>query len=135
MLRYYTLDLHDLGTDRFTWRRLGALIRYLPREASTVQEILGDEARWSDNEHLLALVVDSVAYLGWMFAGVHAKNAPKRPPDPVRRPGDVSTVAGMTLTRNLSEHTEISATSMTFAELEAAIERQTGVAGGVAKEV
>lgn len=97
----------------------------------TVQEILGDEARWGDSEYLLAMVADSLGHLGYMFARVHAKNAPKRPPDPIRRPGDVSKVSGVTLTRNLTERTVITTTSLSIEELDAAVARQTGTPIGV----
>jgi hypothetical protein len=97
--------------------------------------VLGEAARWSDAEYLMALAVDSLAQGNWMFAGVHAKNPPKRPPTPVRRPGDVSGVEGMTATLNLTERTTIVTTSLTFAELDAAVERQTGARRGIAEEV
>jgi hypothetical protein len=113
------------------------LLRFLPRESVTVQEILGDEARWSDTEHLLALAVDSMRSLNWLYShGSRAfKGVPKKPPDPVRRPGDVSQVDGMTLTRNVSEKTQVTAGSLTLADLDAAIARQTGTRSGIAEEV
>ncbi len=107
------------------------MLRFLPREAATVQAILGDEARWGDTEYLLALVADTLAHHGWMYGSVHFKNMPKRPPLPVRRPGDVSTVPGVTLTRNLTERTTVTAGSLTLDEMRAAVARQTGTPNGV----
>lgn len=91
-----------------------------------MQAVIGDAASWSDGEYLMAMVVDSVASLNWMFAGVHAKNPPRRPPEPVRRPGDISRVDGVVGTINLSEREVVTAGSFTFAELDDIIERQTG---------
>jgi hypothetical protein len=97
----------------------------------TVQAVVGDDARWSDTEHLLALVGDSLAHLGWMFARVNFKGIPKKPPQHIRRPGDVSKVEGVTITRNVTEKTTITAGSLTFAELDAVIAEQTGTAKGI----
>ncbi len=91
-----------------------------------MQEVLGAEGAWSDTEYLLAMACDTLTHLDWMFAGVHAKNPPKRPPQPVRRPGDLSTRDGMTATANLDERNQIVAGSLTFEEIDAAIARQTG---------
>lgn len=133
-MRFYGLDLLDLGTRRLSWRRLGSLLRFLPREAATVQEVVGDDATWSDQEYLSALLVDSVTHLGWMFTQVHFKNPPRKPPPQVRRPGDRTTTKdGVTRTVNLSESTKFEAGSLSFAEMDAAIARQTGVVGGVAR--
>ena len=97
--------------------------------------MLGPTTEWSDTDYLLAMIADSLAQANFMFAGVHAKNPPKRPPQPVRRPGDVSTVDGVTLERNLSEPTTVTAGSLTLAELDAVIEAQTGTPRGIAVEV
>jgi hypothetical protein len=106
-----------------------------------VQEILGDEARWSDTEYLLALAVDSLTNLSWLgvsgvLGGVaKIKNPPKKPPEPIRRPGDVSKVTGVTITRNVTEKTTITAGSLTLAELQAVVAMQTGSARGIEEEV
>lgn len=96
LLRFYPgVDLLDLGTPRFDWGRLGVLIQYLPRESATKQEAIGDEARWGDEEHLLATIIDAIAQLSWMFAAANSKRAPERP-RPLRRPGmpDGSRIGG-----------------------------------------
>jgi hypothetical protein len=80
------------------------------------------------------MAVDSLAHLGWMYAGVHAKNPPKKPPQPVRRPGDVSKVDGVVATVNVSERTTFTAGSLSLLEMDAAVERQTGVRRGIAEE-
>lgn len=123
-MRYFNVDLLDLGTRRLSWRRLGSLLRYLPREAVTVQLIVGDEARWSDIEHLLAFIGDTISHQSWMFLQVNAKNAPKKPPSLIPRPGDAAPDRAMT-----------SVSPLSFAELEAAIERQTGAPRGVVIDV
>lgn len=128
-------DIHELGTPRFTFRRLRDFLNNLPRESATTRAAFGDAVRWSDGDHLAAMTVDLLAQVAWMYAGVHAKNPPRRPPQPVRRPGDVSTVDGMTATRNLSERTMFTSGSLSLAELDAAIERQTGARRGIAEEV
>jgi hypothetical protein len=118
-------------------------LRFLPRESVTVQEIVGDEARWSDMEHLQAMTADSVAYLSWLFAsGTIApsgkpvfKSVPKKPPKPIRRPGDIATATGEIGTVNRSEKTLIKAGSLTLDEMDAAIARQTGTRTGIAEEV
>lgn len=71
---------------RLTWRRLGVLLRHLPRESSFVQAIGGDRVRWGDVEHLLASVVDEQRVANWQYASAHSKRKPKRPRF-VHRPG------------------------------------------------
>jgi len=97
-----------------------------------VQEIRGEDARWSDSEYLMAMIGDSVAHLGWMFARVNAKNAPKRPPQPIRRPGDVSNVPGLSVNLNISERTSIVVGALFIDELDVAVANQTGAAQGIA---
>jgi hypothetical protein len=128
------VDILDLGTPRLSYRRLINLIRHLPRESATAVAMIGEVHPWDDSDYLLARIADSVAHLGWMFAGVHAKNAPKKPPDPVPRPGD-KRVGSMTVTINQSERSTYVAASLTFEELQEAVERQTGAPRGIANEV
>lgn len=131
-MRFYQVDLLNLGTPCLSWRRFANLLRFLPRESAIVQEIRGEEARWGDSEYLMALLGDSVAHLGWMYARVHARNAPNRPPRPILRPGEiVSTVPGMTVDLNLPERTAITAAALSLQEMDAAVARQTGTARGI----
>lgn len=75
-----------------------------------------------------------------MYARVHAKNPPSRPPRPVLRPGEFGLttigtgdvpVVGMTAERNLAARERIVAGSLSFEEMDAAIERQTGARRGI----
>lgn len=88
LLRFYGLDLAEIGTLRLSWRRLGVLIRQLPRDAATVQAAAGPTARWGDVEHLLAGIFDALNVHNWQYATVHAPKGkkPKRP-KPLPRPG------------------------------------------------
>lgn len=84
LLRYYQLDLlADLAGPRLSWRRLGVLIRQLPREAATTRAAAGEAAAWGDAEHLLASIVDVLNAANWQRSG--KQNAPR--PKPLPRPG------------------------------------------------
>lgn len=88
LLRFYRLDLAEVGTMRLSWRRLGVLIRQLPREAATVQAVSGAAARWGDVEHLLAGIFDAVQLHNWQYAAAHAPKGKRPPrPRPLARPG------------------------------------------------
>lgn len=64
------------------------LLDRLPRTSWYVQAVLGERARWGDSEHLLASLVDQLAWLNHNYAQAHTK---KRLPRPslMRRPGVV----------------------------------------------
>lgn len=63
------------------------LLGHLPRESSYVVAMVGEQARWSDAEYLLAHVADAmnvsnyIAKIGFRVAGNH------QPPEPFDRPG------------------------------------------------
>lgn len=95
------VDILDLGTERLSWRRLRALIARLPRDSWTVQAIAGDRARWGDQEHLLATIVDALQQGNWMFAAANSKHSPD-PPSPIRRPGDPDPTVRLGGTRTLT---------------------------------
>lgn len=83
-MRYYPgVDLADVGTRGLSWRRLGVLIRHLPRDSATRNETLGEFQDWSRADHLTASVIDALLMLSWVTAG----NKKARKPDPVTRPG------------------------------------------------
>lgn len=84
--RYPSIDLLDLGTERLSWRRFENLIAHLPRDSATVLNVAGEQARWGDQEHLLATVVDAISQLSWITASAYSRKAPDRP-KPLRRPG------------------------------------------------
>lgn len=87
--RFYGVDLRWLldGSRRLSWRRLSVLLRHLPRDAATTQQMLGEVARWGTVEHLLAALLDAAHTGNWLAVRVAGGKAPK--PTPVRRPGDV----------------------------------------------
>lgn len=63
------------------------LLRHLPRESSYIQAVVGETARWSDTEHLLAGVFDLLQVANYLTGSAHFKNKPS-PPTPIARPGD-----------------------------------------------
>ncbi|MGV3564224.1 MAG: hypothetical protein ACO1ON_13180 [Nocardioides sp.] len=77
------LRLDWLGTERLSWRDLLVIIRQSPRTSAYARAIHGDEALWGLSDHLLAEVVDALAWANWQRAG--QRYAPK--PKPIPRPG------------------------------------------------
>ena len=77
------LDLNDLGTDRLDWRRVRAVITYLPSTSALARSIHGDKALWSTTEHLLASAVDALNVANWQRTGKKGGR-----PKPIVRPGD-----------------------------------------------
>src|SRR5690606_16392944 len=65
LLRYYGVDILDLGHRRLTWGRLRRLLERLPRESNLVRETVGERAAWGDSEHLLAMAVDMLHVANW----------------------------------------------------------------------
>jgi len=89
LLRWYGVDLLDYHRGALSARRLRVLIEHLPREASLVRAVHGDDASWGLTEHLIATAVDQLTTANWQFAVVHAtegSSTPDRPP-PIPRPG------------------------------------------------
>lgn len=86
-MRWYRIDLQaDLGTPRLSWRRLGVLVRQLPREAGLPQAVHGDSVAWGTVEHLLATLCDLTIQGNWNF--VQSKSRKELPPAKLlRRPG------------------------------------------------
>lgn len=83
-MRFYGIDLvADLGQPRLSWRRLAVLLKHLPRESSFAQVQFGERVRWSDQEHLLALIADAIRVGNWQRQG--DKRKPR--PDSLPRPG------------------------------------------------
>ncbi|MFF0736911.1 hypothetical protein ACFYVK_35520 [Streptomyces chartreusis] len=88
-----------------SWRRLRVLISHLPAESATwtalrnelTPQQLAEQAekghpekgRWSQQEQLLASVVDAVRRVEWVLWSVNIEQKSKRPdaPEPMRRPG------------------------------------------------
>lgn len=88
MLRYFNKDIAMLGTEALTYRRLGVLLKALPRESLVVREISGPVAEWSQLEHLMATMVDELRGLCYAYVSAHSGKGKKPPkPNPIVRPG------------------------------------------------
>lgn len=91
--------------------------------------MLGHEAAWGDVEYLLAYIADAISHHAWLTSAQVLKNPSKKPPKPLPRPGVVHGKNGETMTINVQQREQItSGKSLSFAEMDAAIARQTGVA-------
>lgn len=75
------LRVRDLGSERFTWSDLKAVI-YTADPGSHLAATLG--APWGVNDYMMANVVDLLSAGNWQRGG--NKNAPK--PKPIARPGE-----------------------------------------------
>jgi hypothetical protein len=87
LLRYYRVDLTDLYRGRLSPRRVAVLVAALPADASTVEAVHGDQARWTLTDHLLASVFDALAVISWQLGGDKRAARPK----PMARPGVADT--------------------------------------------
>lgn len=87
LLRFYGLRV-DPRDPCLPWDELRDLVTHLPRESATVREQVGEQARWGEAEHLLAVVIDVLQGQAWQFATAHSKKKPKKP-KPYPRPGVV----------------------------------------------
>lgn len=88
-----------------SWRRLRVLIQHLPPESATWTALRNslspreleeqaakgepEKGRWSQQEQLLASVVDGIRRLEWLLICINTDKKSKRPPapEPLRRPG------------------------------------------------
>lgn len=77
------LDINDLGTDRFPWSRLRAIVVYASETSALARSVHGSRASWSTTNHLLASVLDALNVANWQRTG-RKGNRPK----PTPRPGD-----------------------------------------------
>lgn len=75
------LRVRDLGSERFTWSDLKAII-YTAKPGSHLAAVLG--APWGVTDYMLANTVDILNVGNWQRGGNN--NSPK--PKPVRRPGE-----------------------------------------------
>ena len=100
--RYYGLDFLDFFRpgSRLGWRKLVVLLEQLPPESALFtavrnnlpeDELAGEadpsRAPWSMVETLMAVLIDEVRALSWLYASAHSggKTVPK--PSPIMRPG------------------------------------------------
>ena len=73
LLRFYHLDIADVGTERLSWRRLRVLLRHLPRESAFVRDRAGEAARGGETEQLLALLADTLAAINRNLVQPHSR--------------------------------------------------------------
>lgn len=92
LARFYPRDadqLPELWAGRMTWRRLWVLVKGLPPEAITTQEL--DQAgvtRWDQKAELLAGVIDELKTWRWEYAMSNTPKGSSKPqrPEPFPRP-------------------------------------------------
>lgn len=100
LLRFFGVDLLDLGTARLSWRRLGNLVRHLPRESSTSLAQHGPDVYWGLPEHLLAVIADALHGANWQRARNPRAPKPKPMPRPgVKEPRKLGQGSGLTLSQ------------------------------------
>lgn len=93
LARFYPRDadqLPEFWAGRMTWRRLGVLVRALPPEAVTTQEL--DQAgvtRWNQDTELLAAAVDELRTWRWEYAMSQGPKSKPQRPEPFPRPEGV----------------------------------------------
>lgn len=74
-----------MGTPEFNWRDLYVILKTLPRDSALFRAIHGDdEAAWTVQAHLLAIVADAANWLVWSKTrdGEKGRNRPERIPRP-----------------------------------------------------
>lgn len=81
--RYYGLDLLDIYRGTLSPRKVAALAANLPAGAATWQE-MGVDAAWTAEEHMLALIADTLQAANWQRGGGKGKQ-----PKPLPRPADM----------------------------------------------
>lgn len=77
------LDINRIGSPDLDWRRLKAVVRYLPPTSALHRSMYGAQAEWGVTEHLLASAVDALRGANWQRSGGKGKR-----PEPIPRPGD-----------------------------------------------
>lgn len=83
------MDLLDVGTGRFTWRRLHAYLHGLAyvRESAFWRAVDADgEGLWQPDTYLLANAVDALNVANWQRSEDGSKN--RNRPKPLPRPSD-----------------------------------------------
>lgn len=77
------------------------LLEQLPADSAYARSVLGDMARWGEQEHLLAAIFDALTVGNWQRARAHFKGKPKAP-EPLRRPGAASKAVKAVRPRDLA---------------------------------
>lgn len=77
------LDINQAGTSTLDWRRLRAVITYLPPDSALAKAMIGPTANWSPADYMLAAAVDALNLANWQRTG-KKHNRPK----PLPRPAD-----------------------------------------------
>lgn len=87
--RFYGLHIGLIGTEELTYGRFRTLLFALPRESLFMQETLGEPARWSTTDYLLANVLDAVSMAVHALQSRWRRKGSKAPRwKPFPRPGD-----------------------------------------------
>jgi hypothetical protein len=89
LLRFYRVDVRELGTPRLTWRRFLALVAGLPRTSATFRAMHPESADWGLLEQLTAAACDALSIANWQRAQAGSKTR-IAPPKPIQRPGVTS---------------------------------------------
>lgn len=78
------LRLRHVGTPDFNWRDLYVILKTLPRDTALYRAVYGEDAEWTLEAHLLALVADAGNWLVWSKTrdGEKGRNRPGRVPRP-----------------------------------------------------
>ncbi len=88
LARYYGIELGAVLRGTLTWRRLGVLVRQLPRDSALARALDPEEAAWSLGDHLLATVAELVSQGNWLLANQGVEKSKQSPqPKRIARPG------------------------------------------------
>lgn len=80
------LRLRDVGSTRFTWRDLLVIVKQSPASSALYRAVHGqEESEWTLQNHLLAGIGDSLAWLVWAKTEDAARK--RNRPRPIPRPG------------------------------------------------
>lgn len=77
------LDIRRIGHPDLDWRRLRAVVTFLPSTSAFARSVNGPAAAWTVGDYLLAQAVDALHAANWQRAGGKGQR-----PKPVPRPTD-----------------------------------------------
>lgn len=83
------LDIRRIGHPDLDWRRLRAVVTFLPSTSAFARSVNGPAAAWTVGDYLLAQAVDALHAANWQRAGGKGQR-----PKPVPRPGKTSKSTG-----------------------------------------